>query len=176
MKFLVLIAVIYIQNSSLKASLLSYKNLDLEKADSLLDLAYFEADQLTKNDVLFIKEIFIKYREKPEDLKFLADKFLTIFDERHSPDKNLKPSKRELEKYFDALILINSSHANWDNCFGMLSQVEDSFLEAHLLFQMVKKFRKSKKQECENLLRNFIKKYPQTPLSELAEGYLGIMK
>ncbi len=168
-------AVIFIQNTSLRESLLSYKNLDLEKADSLINLAYFEADQLTKNDVLFIKEIFLKYREKPEDLKFLADKFLTIFDERHSPDKNLKPSKRELEKYLDALILINSPQANRDNCLEMLSQVEDSFLISHLLFQMVKKFGKSKKQECEDLLKNFIKKYPQTPLSELAEGYLRIL-
>jgi outer membrane protein assembly factor BamD (BamD/ComL family) len=54
--------------------------------------------------------------------------------------------------------------------------MSDTLLLFHGAFLMAKRFKSYNKDECINLLNELIKNYPQTPYSEIASGYLRVIK
>ncbi|MDI6851606.1 MAG: hypothetical protein QMD82_06715 [bacterium] len=162
----------------MRNSLLAFKNFDLEKGDSLLNVAFFESDSFLKNDILLVKEIMARYRGKVE-VKILAEYYLGYyFADSHKSAllESSKEAKNDLINYLKLLDCLSVEGKSFRLCKNFLDAMSDTLLIFHGSFLMFKKFHKTQITECLELLSDLIKKYPQTPYSEIASGYLRTIK
>jgi len=58
----------------------------------------------------------------------------------------------------------------------LIETIQDTLLKVHGALLLCRSFINSNKRECINLLESLIKSNPQTPYSELLQGYLEIYK
>lgn len=171
-----LIFILYSEN--FKNSLLSFRNLGFGKGDSLLNVALFESDSLLKNDILFIKEILTRYRSSDE-VKRLAEYYLRFYFaytiKSQSPEKS-EGNTSDFLNYLKLLDNLSQKDVGFQTCKKLLDTMSDTLLLFHGAFLMAKRFKSYNKDECINLLNELIKNYPQTPYSEIASGYLRVIK
>lgn len=168
---------IFLHNGNFKNALLSLRNLEIEKGDSLLNVAFFESDSLLKNDILLIKEILTRFRGK-EEVKILAQYYLSFYFSDSMKFQPFGASEEVKGDLINYLKLLNnlSKNADFNSCKNSLAGISDTVLLFHGTFAVVKKFKNSYKNQCFELLNNLVSSYPQTPYSEIASGYLKILK
>ena len=169
---------VFLYSESFLNSLLAFKNFDLEKGDSLLNMAFFEADNFLKNDILLIKEILARYRSK-EEIKTIAEYYLRYYFGDSLKDASLdrlKEAKSDLTNYLKLLDCLLEEGKSFRTCKNFIDTMSDTLLIFHSSILMFKKFHRTQLTECLELLNDLIRKYPQTPYSEIASGYLGTIK
>lgn len=158
-----------------RESLNALRNANVEKCDSLLKQAYFEADSLEKNDVLFMMEILEKYPDF-KILSLLSEFYLHIYFGEKVPKYVSRTPEDDLGTYLLLLGNITQSTADLSSNLKLIETIQDTLLKVHGALLLCRSFINSNKRECINLLESLIKSNPQTPYSELLQGYLEIYK
>ena len=167
---------VFLQNQTFKRGLELIRSSEFEKADSLLMQSYFEADQLDKNDILMVIEILNDYRD-PSDLKFLSGYYLALyFGENVVPHSYSTQEKNSLITYVELLNALQSKPVDISVAIQQVEMIDDPLLNFHGAILVVRKFKDVERTACRDLIQKLVKEYPQTPYSEVVQGYLEILK
>ncbi len=155
-----------------------FKRGDISAADSLLNLAYFEADSFTKNEVLFAKEILARFFNSRSNLNALCDYFRWYYAESKSIKFNLENYTIDdiyLENYIKLIITAEKSKEIDSTIVQrFLSLLEDTLLCFSAAHQLILKYGLQNVNLRTKILDPLLNKYPQSPYFELIQGYLGI--
>lgn len=152
----------------------SFKKGEMGTADSLLNLAYFEADSFLKNDILFVKEIMLKYSNEENARSVLGEYLVWYYsDVKKEYFFNYQKLKnKDLQSFLKLQALINSSKVLDSVIVEEFWEIEDTLLVLFSVLRLIKKFGRDDVNLKSQILVPLQQKYPRTPYFELISGYL----
>jgi len=154
---------------------------ELKKADSLLKVAIFEAEESEKNDIFFHLELLIAYGKSPDIIKnygkiesaFLDKDYMRALKEWENTPKDFRKSSPGL--YLKGILMeIMGDYLNSANVFEEIGKQSDPVFTPISLLKaaLIHKKKLKNKDKGEELLIELITKYPQSPYADIARGYL----
>lgn len=148
---------------------------DINAADSLLNIAYFEADLFSKNDVLIIKEVLSKYANDEKVMLVLGEYLIWYYsgEKRGNISFNYQElENKDIKAFLKLQVEISNSKVIDSLLIRDFWEIEDTLLIFVSVLRLIKKFGKQNNTLTSRILKPLQLKYPQTPYFELISGYL----
>ncbi|MEO0197995.1 MAG: hypothetical protein ABIM42_01170 [candidate division WOR-3 bacterium] len=161
--------------SSFFLSLEHFAKGEMGIADSLLNIAYFEADSFFKNDILFVKEIMSRYSYDEKTRSVLRDYLVWCYSSKRKENEIFSYQEiknKNLKAFLKFQVEVSSSNALDSLLVRDFWEIEDTLLMFLSALKLIKKFGNNNKTLKSDVLIPLQIKYSQTPYFELISGYL----